>query len=163
VTKLIMRLERLADADVALAQMLHVVDLGAGDRLPAASTPLSQWMTTVNAAHDSCLLLDDVGRVLAMSPAAVALLGCGDGGVIGRNLLDVVDIVDFDSGTSSPDYAARIAPVAVLATGGGLMRSLLRVRQRDGERVTVDAAAAPLHDDRGRLVGSLTFLAPVRA
>lgn len=158
-----MRLERLAEADATLAQMQHVVDLGNGDRAPAASTPLSHWLSTVTAAHDPCLLLDQAGRVLAMSTAAVALLGCGEGGVIGRSLLDVIDVVDFDSGNSSPDYAARIAPVAVLASdGGGLMRSLLRVRQRDGARVTVDAAAAPLHDDRGRLVGSIAFLAPVR-
>jgi len=164
VTKLIMRLERLATADSALAQMLHVVDLGSVDRAPAATTPLSHWLSAAAAAHDPCVLLDDAGRVLAISPAAVSLLGCSEGGLIGRNLLDVVDVVDFDSGTSSPDYAARIAPVAVLATGGGgLMRSLMRVRHRDGERVTIDAAAVPLHDDRGRLVGSLTFLAPVRA
>lgn len=161
-TKLIMRLERLAKAETALAQMLHVVDLGNGERAPVASTPLSHWLTSVNAAQDPCVLLDQSGRVLAMSTAAITLLGCGDGGVVGRSLIDVLDVVDFDSGTSSPDYAARIAPVAVLATGGGLMRSLLRVRQRDGTRLTVDAAAAPLHDDRGRLVGSVTFLAPVR-
>jgi PAS domain-containing protein len=163
VTQLIMRLERLAETEATLAQMLHVVDLGADGRAPAASTPLSHWLTTVNTAQDPCLLLDAAGRVLAVSTTAAGLLGCSEGGVIGRHLLDVVDVVDFDSGTSSPDYAVRIAPVAVLANGGGLMRSLFRVRRRDGEQATVDAAAAPLHDDRGRVVGSMTFLAPVRA
>ena len=163
VTKLIMRLAPLPEADAAPAQSRHVVDLGSSGRAPIGSTPLSHWLTSINAANDPCALLDAAGRVLAMSPAAITLLGCADGGAVGRSLLDVVDVVDFDSGTSSPDYAARIAPIAVLSNAGGLMRSLLRVRNRDGVRVTVDAAAAPLHDARGRLVGSLTFFAPVHA
>jgi PAS domain-containing protein len=160
VTKLIMRLERLADA-AARTPALHVVDLRADDGAAGASTPLSTWMATVAGAHDACLLLDDAGRVLAMSAAAAQMLGCADGGVIGRRLLDVVDVVDFDSGTSGPDYATRIAPVGVLGAGGGLMRSLMRVRQRDGGRATIDVAAAPLHDDASRVVGSLSFLAAV--
>jgi hypothetical protein len=41
------------------------------------------------------------------------------------------------------------------------MRSLLRVRQSDGTRQTVDASAAPIHDAHGETVGSFTFMAPV--
>jgi hypothetical protein len=77
-------------------------------------------------------------------------------------LREVVDLVDFETGSSNPDYSGRIAPLAVLTNSNGLMRSLLRVRHRDGSRVTIDASAAPLHDVRGDIIGSLTFLAAVR-
>ena len=177
VTKLILRLERLADVvaaggsaasaldgldglDGAADRARHVVDLGDHARSPAASTPLARWIATVAAAHDPCLVLDPGSQVVSMSASAAELLGCTEG-VIGRRLLDVVDVVDFETGRSSPDYAVRIAPMAVLAPGSGLMRSLLRTRQRDGVTVTVDASSAPIHDATGATIGSFTFLAPV--
>lgn len=163
-TKLILRLERLQEDPQAAASSAsrHIVDLGDHSRAPAASTPLARWIATVAAAHDPCLVLGADGAVLSLSTSAAELLGCSDAGVIGRPLLDVIDLVDFDTGHSSPDYAARIAPLAVLFPTSGLMRSLLRVRQHDGAPLTVDASAAPIHDVRGETVGSFTFLAPVR-
>jgi PAS domain S-box-containing protein len=169
VTKLILRLERLHGADVmstapaprSAASGHHVVDLGDHGRAPVASTPLARWIATAAAAHDPCLVLDTGGHILSVSTRGAELLGCSDVAVIGRRLLEVIDLVDFETGGSRPDYAARIAPVAVLSPGHGLMRSLLRVRQSDGSRQTVDASAAPIHDAHGDTVGSFTFLAPV--
>jgi len=170
VTKLVLRLERLSDAaangsapalDGQPERALHVVDLGDHGRAPVASTPLARWIATVAAAHDACLVLDPHAQVLSMSVSAAELLGCTEG-VIGRRLLDVVEVVDFDTGRAAPDYAQRIAPIAVLTTGTGLMRSLMRIRQRDGMSVTVDTASAPIHDATGTTVGSFTFFAQVR-
>lgn len=160
-SQLILRLERLERAEPA-GRARHVVDLGNANRAAAASTPLARWIAAVAAAHDPCLVLDREGQVLSMSAAAAELFGCSDIGVIGRGLLDVVDVVDFDSGGSNPDYAARIAPLAVLVSGSGLMRSLMRVRRRDAVRVTLDVASAPIHDGARWTVGSITFLAPVQ-
>jgi hypothetical protein len=81
--------------------------------------------------------------------------------VIGRRLLDVLALIDFDTGGAAPDYATRIAPLAVLAPGSGLMRSLLRLRRPDDRPLTVDASSAPIHDARGETVGSFSFFAPV--
>jgi PAS domain-containing protein len=168
VSQLIMRLERLADARASQASATadgrgrHVVDLGNAHRAAVASTPLARWIAAVAAAHDPCLVLDRDGQVLSMSAAAADLLGCSDIGVIGRGLLDVIEVVDFDSGGPNPDYAARVAPLAVLTKGSGLMRSLLRVRRRDAVRVTLDASSGPIHDGAGWTVGSITFLAPVQ-
>lgn len=162
-----MRLERLADAVASPAPgpvgapARHVVDLGNADRAAVASTPLARWIAAVAAAHDACLVLDRDGQILSMSAGAADLLGCSDIGVIGRGLLDVVEVVDFDSGGLNPDYAARVAPLAVLTKGSGLMRSLMRVRRRDAARVTLDASSAPVHDGGGWTVGSITFFAPV--
>jgi PAS domain S-box-containing protein len=160
-SKLIMRLERLPGEEET-SDTRHVVDLGDRSRAPAASTPLARWSASVAAAHDPCLVVDTQGQVISLSASAAELLGCSDAGVIGRRLIDVVDLVDFETGASRPDYAARVAPLAVLAHGNGLMRSLVRVRHRDGNRVTIDASSAPLHDVRGDIIGSVTFLAAVR-
>jgi PAS domain S-box-containing protein len=160
VPKLILRLERLPSAESPVAPR-HVVDLGDHNRAPAASTPLARWSASVAAAHDPCLVLDAQGQVLSLSVSAAELLGCSDAGVIGRRLLDVVELVDFDSGAVRPDYAMRVAPLAVL-NGNGLMRSLLRVRHHDGSHLTIDTSSAPLHDVRGEIIGSLSFLAAVR-
>ncbi|MBV9291436.1 MAG: PAS domain-containing protein [Frankiales bacterium] len=159
--KLILRLEPLASNDAAVPSR-HVVDLGENGRAPASSTPLARWSASVAAAHDPCLVIDAQGQVLSLSVSAADLLGCSDGGVIGRRLLDVVELVDFDSGHPRPDYANRIAPLAVLHQSNGLMRSLLRVRRRDGSQLTIDTSSAPLHDVRGEIIGSLSFLAAVR-
>lgn len=161
VPKLIMRLERLPGVTPETSSR-HVVDLGDHGRTPAASTPLARWSASVAAAHDPCIVVDAQGRVLSVSASAAELLGCSDAGVIGRSLVDVVDLVDFETGASRPDYSSRVAPLAVLTNANGLMRSLLRVRHRDGSLMTIDASSAPLHDVRGEIIGSLTFLAAVR-
>jgi PAS domain-containing protein len=170
VTKLILRLERLHAVDAPDGNGTaprtpadrHVVDLGDHARPAAASTPLARWIAAAAAAHDPCLVLDAAGHILSVSTSGAELLGCSDIAVIGRRLLDVLELVDFDTGGPRPDYAARIAPMAVLSPGHGLMRSLLRVRMSDSSPLTVDASAAPIHDAHGETVGSFTFLAPVR-
>lgn len=161
--KLVMRLAPLPSAtEPAPAPARHVVDLGDNGRAPVASTPLARWSASVAAAHDPCMVVDAQQQVLSISASAAELLGCSDAGVIGRPLLEVIDLVDFDTGASGPDYAARISPLTVLQPTSGLNRSLIRVLHRDGTRVTIDASAAPLHDVRGQVVGSITFLAQVR-
>jgi PAS domain S-box-containing protein len=167
VAKLILRLERLTDPANGSTPVAHVVDLGDHSRADtqrsngASTSPLARWIATVAAAHDACLVLDPDGRIASLSAAGAEVLGCGDRGVIGRRLLDVIELLDFDTGQAHPDYAARIAPLGVLCDAG-LMRSLLRLRRADGTTMTVDASAAPLHDARGGIVGSVTFLAPLR-
>jgi PAS domain S-box-containing protein len=166
VTKLVMRLARLSDATASPApdgvdgRARHLVDLSDASGAAVAFTPLARWIAAVAATHDACFVLDQEGQVLSMSAAATQLLGTSDSSVVGRRLLDMVEVVDFDNGGAA-DYAARIAPVAVLGKGSGLMRSLMRVRLRDGSRVTLDTSSAPVHDAAGDTVGSLTFLAPV--
>jgi len=162
--KLLLRLRALPNGTFAdSAAPRHVVDLGHGGRAPAAPTPttLARWSRVTVTSHDPVLLLDEQGRAVSMSVAAALLLGCGGDGVVGRHLLTILELVDFDTGASAPDYALRVAPLAVLEDGAGLVRSLLRVRHADGQVRTLDAAAAPLHDADGRLVGSLTHFAPL--
>jgi PAS domain-containing protein len=162
--ELLLRLRALPTGTLAdSAAPRHVVDLGGRHRPLPTPTTLARWSGVTAAAHDPCLLLDDQGRVVSLSSSAGRLLGCGTQGVTGRRLLTLLDLLDFDTGASAPDYAHRVAPLAVLQDGAGLVRSLLRVRHPDGAVHTIDAAGAPLHDADGRLVGSLTLLAALDA
>jgi PAS domain S-box-containing protein len=120
--------------------------------------PLIRWRSAVHTSHDACLVLDAHGTVVSISAAAAEALGCADTMAVGRQLLDVIDVVDLDTGASHPEYAVRITPLSTLG-GRGLMRSLMRVRHPDGSLVTVDCASAPLHDDDGDTIGSVSFFA----
>jgi hypothetical protein len=100
--------------------------------------------------------------VISISVAAVELLGCGDMTTIGRHILDVLNLVDLDTGAAEPDYANRITPLAVL-DNPGLSRSLIRVRHADGALVALDTSSAPIRDVTGYPLGSVTFLAPIRS
>jgi PAS domain S-box-containing protein len=139
----------------------RVVDVSAPERLSTA-TPLSRWSAAVAAAHDACFVLDVNGVVISISVAAVELLGCGDAAVIGHHLLEVVNLIDLETGASHPAYEARITPLAVLE-GAGLARSLMRVRHEDGTIVTLDTSSAPIHDVNAHLLGSVSFIAPIPA
>jgi PAS domain-containing protein len=139
----------------------RTIDVAASERLSTA-TPLSRWSAAVAAAHDACFVLDVDGVVISVSVAAVELLGCGDSAVIGHHLLDVITLVDLETGAPNPSYAARITPLAVLE-GPGLARSIMRVRHLDNTVVTLDSSSAPIHDVTAHLLGSVTFLAPIPA
>lgn len=157
---LILRLEQLPEDVTGAAPgspLRAVVDLDDSD---APATPLARWSAASAAAHDPCLVLDRDGAIVSISASAAELLGCSDGGVIGRPLLEVIDVVDFETGSPNPDYATRITPLAVLE-GQGLSRSVLRVRHPDDALVTVDTASTPVHDATGSVVGSVSFLASV--
>jgi PAS domain S-box-containing protein len=169
VPSLILRLESLGDelsaelpSDVTSPRMVDVSDTAAppvASAVSAASAhPLAHWQAAVETASDACLVLDALGAVVSVSPAAVDALGCADDKVRGRKLLDVIDVVDLDTGASHPDYAVRITPLATLG-GRGLMRSLMRLRRPDGTLTTLDSTSAPLHDADGETIGSVSFFA----
>jgi hypothetical protein len=117
------------------------------------------WARLAAGSADLVIALDAGGRVLAMSPCAAQLIvGPGGDRVIGRHLLDVLDLVDFNPTPGDASmYADRIPPLLAIASNA-LSRGLLRVRT-GGRTVTLDAVAAPLHDAAGSLVGTVCFLA----
>jgi len=137
------------------------VDVAAAERR-GSSTSLNRWSAAVAAAHDGCFLLDERGMVISVSVAAVELLGSGDLTIIGRHILDAINLVDLETGAGNPEYAPRITPLVVLESPG-LARSLMRVRHQDGAVVTLDTSSVPIHGAAGNLLGSLTFVAPIPA
>jgi PAS domain S-box-containing protein len=137
------------------------VSVTAPDRITTA-TPLSRWSAAVAAAHDACFVLDLNGLVISISVAAVSLLGCGDAAVIGRHIIEVINLIDLETGAPHPEYATRIPPLAVL-NGPGLSRSLIRVRHDNGDVATLDTSSAPIHDVNGYLLGSVSFVTPIQS
>jgi PAS domain S-box-containing protein len=172
VPSLILRLESLdddvadsdSDSDAAIdhnpAGLPGQVDVS--DRSASTSTSgshaLAHWQAAAENSNDACLVLDARGAVVSASPAAIEALGAAGQPVRGRRLLDVIDVVDLDTGASHPDYAVRITPLATLG-GRGLMRSLMRLRCPDGSLVTLDSTSAPLHAADGSTIGSISFFA----
>jgi PAS domain-containing protein len=128
----------------------------------SGASDLSRWSAAIAAAFDGCFLVDTEGILLSISVAAVALLGVGDAAVVGRHLLGLLRLVDFETGAEAPDYATRI-PALVVLDGPGLARSMMRLRHETGAVVTLDSSSAPIHDSGGQLLGSVTFLAPIPA
>ena len=121
---------------------------------------LRHWVKVASASLDPCLVLDQQYRVAGVSWAAAQLLGEPADGILGRNLVeDVLRVVDFTDAAGSGDgYARGIPPVAALRDNH-LSRGLLRLLRPSGDRITLDAVAAPIHGERARVVGSITFFA----
>jgi PAS domain S-box-containing protein len=147
--------------DPPARQRARTVDVIATERL-SSSTSLSRWSAAVAAAHDGCFVLDVGGAFISVSVAGVELLGSGDSTIIGRHILDVVKLVDLETGAANPEYAPRITPLVALENPG-LARSLMRVRHDGATVVTLDASSAPIHDAAGDLLGSMTFISPIPA
>ncbi|MHB2021904.1 MAG: PAS domain-containing protein [Mycobacteriales bacterium] len=124
-------------------------------------SPLVRWGQAVEAAEDACLLLDASGRIVAVSAAAMALLGCPREQSLGNRLLDSVAFLDFDTGEPAPSYASRVPPLLALSANS-LARAIVRVKTAVGTR-TLDVISTPLHASNGSLVGSLSFFAAVCA
>lgn len=160
-TTLVLRLTPLPSPDdTADASAPRLVPLRAVDD-PAATEPpaeLRRWSEAMAETTDGCLLLDRAGRLVAVSPSAADVLGLG-ADAVGQPLLDRVTLIDFEAGAEQPEYAARIPPLAALR-GGGMARSLIRLRRGDGEAITLEAQSTPVHDSAGDVVGSITFIAP---
>jgi hypothetical protein len=124
---------------------------------------LACWVRTVANARECCLVIDADATIVAASVACHDLLSLGaPGGAIGRFLLDgALRLVDF---TAARDELTemdveKIPPLLALHSGR-LARGLMRVSDGADVDVTVDAITTPLLED-GKVVGSLTFFAPV--
>jgi PAS domain-containing protein len=126
----------------------------------SSGSPLASWSAAVAAAHDACFILDVSGVVVSISGPAIDLLGSGPLPLIGRHILDLVNLVDLDTGAANPEYERRITPLSVLESPG-LARSLIRVRHEGGAVVTLDTSSTPVHDCSGELLGSMTFISPI--
>jgi PAS domain-containing protein len=126
---------------------------------PPTRSSLDRWAKAVAGATEPSLVIDRSAAVVAVSPACEGLLGV-DSTAIGRNLLDVLRLLDFSAAGVALDQGelSKIPPLLALASGR-LARGLLRVECPDGA-CTLDAIATPL--TAGTVTtGSLTFFSPI--
>jgi hypothetical protein len=121
---------------------------------------LARWAGAVCDAAEACLVIDADAVIVALSAPCHEVLGLA-GDPIGRGLLDgVLRLLDFGHGEALTEAEVGKIPPLLALSSGQLARGLLRVICGDGETVTLDAIATPLHGD-SQVVGSLTFLSPV--
>ena len=149
--------------------MAHVELSLSGAFVPQARTPaeaefvtsVERWTSTVTSADEPCLVVDNNGVILAVSPSASELLGLGKPAeALGRRLGEALRLIDFTASAGQLDdpEADKIPPLLAVRSET-LARGLMRVA---GEPpLTVDAIATPLKAG-DRVAGSLTFLSPVR-
>jgi hypothetical protein len=139
---------------------LSIPDPGLAGRASFGST-IDLWDFAVRQANEACLVLDNSFTVVAASPGCAGLLSVVAADAVGRRLLDVLPLLDFNTagGRLPKSEVDKIPPLAAISTGM-LARGLLRVPGPDNVPTTVDAISVPLRDPDG-VAGSLTFFAPV--
>jgi hypothetical protein len=123
---------------------------------------LDRWSVAAADAAESCLVLNELLDIVALSPSAADLLGAADPtDLLGCNLLaGIIRLVDFNQQPQplAQGEVEKTPPVLARETGR-LARGLLRVQHPD-RLITLDAIATPLLDG-DTVVGSLTFLAEI--
>jgi PAS domain-containing protein len=128
---------------------------------PDSEDALRQWVAAARCSLDACLVVDAGGTVAGLSPVAAELLGAAPGTLIGRSLDEVLNLVDFSDSAQEATGVARRIPPLIAVRENSLSRGMMRVRLPGGERLMLDAVAAPIHDVERKPIGSVSFLASV--
>jgi hypothetical protein len=128
---------------------------------PEADTALDRWAFVVARAEEPCVVISHNGVVVAASAASADVFSVRPSDAVGRLLVDgVLQLFDFNTVSGElPEWEVDKIPPLLAIRSGVLARGLLRV-STNGVPQTVDAISTPLRD-LGRVVGSLTFFAPV--
>jgi PAS domain-containing protein len=132
--------------------------------LSGAENNVQRWASVVLAATEPCLIINNEGKIAAVSPSCSDLLGLDKPAeAIGQKLIGAILLIDFtaNAGALEEPEAGNIPPLLSLRSER-LARGLMRVVPEPGQTpVTVDAIATPLVDGE-TVLGSLTFFQPVR-
>ncbi|HEX7897207.1 MAG TPA: response regulator [Planctomycetota bacterium] len=105
--------------------------------------------STLRSIGDAVVTADARGAVDYMNPAAERLTGWKLDDARGRDIADVLHLVDESAGLARPEILGEaLAGVEVTAETPDLL-----LRARDGRHVPVGTIAAPLLDARGGLAG----------
>ena len=128
---------------------------------PAADDVLAHgveaWSRRITEAQETAVLLNDRGRVLAMSTGAALALGLDAAQAIGRPLRELLVLVDFSAtGVPVEDPEVQLPPLKALRSGS-MARGLVRLRLPGDVLVTYDCVGVPLAGG----AGALAFFAAV--
>jgi hypothetical protein len=151
----------VAHVELELSDPFHPEPYAPGE-YDTADRVLDRWAVAVGPSREACLLLDAAGIVAGASVGFSELLGVARSELRGRRLVDgVLRLLDFGSEPRDlPDWEVEKIPPLFVLNSGGLARGLIRFCDPTGAAQTLDAITTPLRDGK-RLVGSLTFFAPV--
>jgi two-component system, cell cycle sensor histidine kinase and response regulator CckA len=115
---------------------------------------------TDNAA-EALVLLDELGRVMFLNPAAERLFGCEHGELNGRTLGDRVSIQMEEIEETGLEEERTGDPVEAVRISRAELHIQATLERWDGERIPVQGSIAPVRGDGGRLTGSVLVLRDV--
>lgn len=117
----------------------------------AVQGSVSAWAQRVTEAQETCLVLNDRGRVVALSTGCALALNLDPHACLGRPLLELVTLVDFSqTGVPVDDADVQLPPLKALRSGT-MARGLVRLRLGHGLLVTYDVVGVPLAAGQGAL------------
>ena len=118
---------------------------------------IASWAQRITEAQETALLLNDRGRVVAISTGAALALDLDVTTCLGRPLLELVVVVDFsETGVPIEDPDVQLPPLKALRSQT-MARGLVRLRLKGGVLVTYDCVGVPLAGG----AGALAFFAEV--
>ncbi len=118
---------------------------------------IAAWAERVTEAQETAVLLNERGRVVAVSTGAALALNLDPTTCLGKPLLELVVLVDFsETGVPVDDADVQLPPLKALRSHT-MARGLIRLRLPGGVLVTYDCVGVPL----GGETGALAFFAEV--
>jgi diguanylate cyclase (GGDEF)-like protein/PAS domain S-box-containing protein len=112
---------------------------------------------TLASIADAVLATDSAGRVEFANPPAVQLLGIERRAVVGRDVAEVVRLVDARTKLPLPRPLAHLGADRPPPAG----HVQLEILRQGGDTVPVEYSAAPIRDRAGRVTGSVVVLRDV--
>jgi PAS domain S-box-containing protein len=106
---------------------------------------------TLASIADGVITTDTEGQVTFLNSVAEALTGWSRAAAAGEPLEGVLHIVNEKTGQPAPNPVRRVLSEGVIV---GLANHTVLIA-RDGTRRPIDDSAAPIHDDRGQLFGTV--------
>jgi len=118
---------------------------------------VAAWAPRIREAEEACLLIDEHGRLVALSTGCALALTIDPVSGVGKNLIELVTMVDFTAtGLPVEDPEVQLPPLKALRTNS-LARGLVRLRLGKSVTVTYDVVGVPLAGG----VGALAFFTEV--
>jgi PAS domain S-box-containing protein len=109
-----------------------------------------RWLaTTLRSIGDAVITIDEKGLVTFMNPVAEALTGWKQEDALGRDLTEVFKIVNEETGILAESPVTKALREGV--TVGLANHSILIAK--DGTETPIDENAAPIRDDKGKVIG----------
>lgn len=135
-----------------LSLRMHLTSLqprvGADDELGGG---VAAWAERVTRAQETALLLNDHGRVVAISTGCALALNLDVSTCLGKPLINLVVLVDFSAiGVPVDDAEVQLPPLKALRSNS-LARGLVRLRLGRGVLTTYDCVGVPLAGGAGVL------------
>ncbi|TBR13827.1 MAG: EAL domain-containing protein [Lysobacter sp.] len=127
-------------------------DLSAQHALEAAARHArEQAQATLDSIGDALVVVDTAGTITAFNPAAAELTGWLPEEAVGRELEEVIRLIEPAKGLPRPSVLR-----SVLHTGQpARLEGELELVRRDGAHRPIEESASPLRDGEGRAIGGV--------